>query len=56
MEEYINPFDVAIDKESLIKLSTGVPLNDEATEFLLSSPDTSKEKRKIIKKRTTNRL
>jgi hypothetical protein len=46
MEEYINTFDVAIDKESLINLSSGVPLNDEATEFLLSSPEKGKEKRK----------
>ena len=46
MEEYINPFYVGIDKESLTDVSSGAPLNDEATEFLLSSPDTGKEKRK----------
>ena len=39
-------FMFGIDKESLINLSSGVLLNDEATEFLLSSPDTGKEKRK----------
>ena len=31
MEEYINPFGVGIDKESLINLTSGVPLNDEVT-------------------------
>ena len=46
MKEYINPFGVGIDKERLINLSSGVPLNDEATELLSSSPDTGKEKRK----------
>jgi hypothetical protein len=56
MEEYINTFDVAIDKESLINLSSGVPLNDEATEFLLSSPEKGKEKRKeFVEKRLHQR-
>ena len=45
-----------IDKESLINLSSGVLLNDEATEFLLSSPDTGKEKRKeFVEKRLHQR-
>ena len=55
MEEYINPFSVEIDKESLINLSSGVPLNDEAIE-LLSSLDTGKEKRKeFVEKRLHQR-
>ena len=37
MNEYINPFDVLLEKDELVCLSSGVPLNSEATEFLLSS-------------------
>ena len=45
MEEYINPFDIGIDLEGLINVSLGVPLNDEAIEFLLSPPEIIQGKR-----------
>ena len=45
MNEYINPFDVLLEKDELVCLSSGVPLNSEATEFLLSSYAMGKERR-----------
>ena len=45
MNEYINPFDVLLEKDELISLSSSVPLNSEATEFLLSSYAMGKERR-----------
>ena len=45
MNEYINPFDVLLGKDELVCLSSGVPLNSEATEFLLSSYAPGKERR-----------
>ena len=43
MEEYINPFDIFLEKDMLINLSSGMPLNEEATDFLLSSPTLGQE-------------
>ena len=45
MNEYINPFDVLLEKDELVCLSCGVPLNSRATEFLLSSYTMGKERR-----------
>ena len=45
MNEYINPFDVLLEQDELVCLSSGVPLNSEATEFLLSSYAMGKERR-----------
>ena len=45
MNEYINPFDVLLEKDELVCLSSGVPLNSETTEFLLSSYAMGKERR-----------
>ena len=33
MNEYINPFDVLLEKDELVCLSSGVPLNSKATAF-----------------------
>ena len=46
MEDYINPFDNGIDKYTLVNISSGKPLKEEATEFLLSCPAVGKEKYK----------
>ena len=35
-EDYINPFAIGIDKSALVNISSGKPLKEEATEFLLS--------------------
>ena len=35
MNEYINPFDVLLEKDEVVCLSSGMPLNSEAAEFLL---------------------
>ena len=35
MNENINPFDVLLEKDELVCLSSGVSLNSEALEFLL---------------------
>ena len=43
-EDYINPFDIGIDKNTLVNISSGKPLKEEATEFLLSCPTVGKEK------------
>ena len=45
MNGYINPFDVLLEKDELVCLSSGVPLNSEATEFLLPSYAMGKERR-----------
>ena len=45
MNENVNPFDVLLKKDELVCLSSGVPLNSEATEFLLSSYAPGKERR-----------
>ena len=45
MNEYINSFDVLLEKDELVCLSSGVPLNSEATEFLLSSYAMGKERK-----------
>ena len=45
-EDYINPFDIGIDKNTLANISSGKPLKEEATEFLLSCPTVGKEKYK----------
>ena len=45
-EDYKNPFDIGIDKNTLANISSGKPLKEEATEFLLSCPTVGKEKYK----------
>ena len=45
-EDYVNPFDIGIDKNTPINISSGKPLKEEATEFLLSCPTVGKEKYK----------
>ena len=45
MNEYINPFDVLLEKDELVCLSSGVPLNSDATKSLLSSYAMGKERR-----------
>ena len=45
MNEYINPFDVLLEKDELVCLSSGVPLNSEAAAFLLSSYAMGKERK-----------
>ena len=45
-EDYKNPFDIGIDKNTLANISSGKPLKEEATEFLLSCPAVGKEKYK----------
>ena len=37
-EDYTNPFDIRIDKNTLANISSVKPLKKEATEFLLSCP------------------
>ena len=46
VEDYINSFDNGIDKYTLVNISSGKPLKEEATEFLLSCPAVGKEKYK----------
>ena len=45
MNEYRNPFDVLLEKDELVCLSSGVSLNSEAAAFLLSSYAMGKERR-----------
>ena len=45
-EDYINPFDIGVDKNKPVNISSGKPLKEEATEFLLSCPTIGKEKYK----------
>ena len=47
-EDYKNPFDIGIDKNTLANISSGKPLKEEATEFLLSCPKVRKENTKIL--------
>ena len=36
--EYINPFDISIDKSNLLNLSSGVPIPNEITHEILALP------------------
>ena len=45
-EDYINTFAIGIDKNTLVNKSSGKPLKEEATEFLLSCSMVGKEKYK----------
>ena len=44
IEEYINPFGFDVEKDELVSLSSGVRLNNDATNFLLSINDVGKQK------------
>ena len=46
-EEYINPFAVDI-ADQLINLSSGVSLNDEIAEYILSLEQRGKEQRQLF--------
>ena len=52
-EDYINPFDIGIDKNTLVNISSGKPLKEEATEFLLSCPTVGKQKQRFCKYTTS---
>ena len=45
-EDYKNPFDIRIVKNTLVNISSGKPLKEEPTAFLLSCPTVGKEKYK----------
>ena len=46
LEDYINPIGGGVDKNTLRSVSSGKPLNEVATEFLLSSPTLGQQKHK----------
>ena len=48
VEDYINPFGFDVEKDDLVSLSSGTPLNLDATDFLLSVRDVDKEKHQIF--------
>ena len=50
-EDYINPFAIGIDRSTLVNISSGKPLKEEAAEFLLSCLTVGKKNTKILNTR-----
>ena len=42
-DDYINPFGINIEKDSLVSLSSGMAVSEDISEYLLSLPDFGKE-------------